>query len=99
MPSWSDNIEAVARAITAKRLRHDGISEEELAADVEEGVLDVEKAGTHLVLHRMDEDRTDAAVELVDVAEGLNAGGVLFHPRAVAEAGGPGVASGRQAAS
>ena len=35
MASWSDNIEAVARAITAKRLGHDGISEEKLAADVD----------------------------------------------------------------
>ena len=35
MASWSDNIEAVARAITAKRLAHDGISEEQLAADVD----------------------------------------------------------------
>ena len=35
MGSWSDNLEAVARAITAKRLGHDGISEEQLAADVD----------------------------------------------------------------
>ena len=35
MASWSDNIEAVARAITAKRLGHDGISEEKLVADVD----------------------------------------------------------------
>ena len=35
MGSWSDNIEAVARAIAAKQLGHDGISEEKLAADVD----------------------------------------------------------------
>ena len=35
MASWGDNIEAVARAVTAKRLGHDGISEEKLAADVD----------------------------------------------------------------
>ena len=35
MASWSDNIEAVARAVTAKRLGHDGVSEEKLAADVD----------------------------------------------------------------
>ena len=35
MASWSDNIEAVARAVTAKRLAHDGNSEEKLAADVD----------------------------------------------------------------
>ena len=35
MASWSDNIEAVARALTAKRLGYDGIGEEKLAADVE----------------------------------------------------------------
>ncbi|MDE0538726.1 MAG: hypothetical protein OXH94_08380 [Rhodospirillales bacterium] len=35
MVSWSDSIEAVARAITAKRLAHDGISEEQIAADVD----------------------------------------------------------------
>ena len=35
MASWSDNIEAVARAVTAKRLAHDGISEEQLAVDVD----------------------------------------------------------------
>ena len=33
--SWSDNIEAVARAVCAKRLAHDGVSEEQLAADVD----------------------------------------------------------------
>ena len=33
--TWSDNIEAVARAVTAKSLGHDGISEEKLAADVD----------------------------------------------------------------
>ena len=35
MVSWSDNIEAVARALTAKRLGYDGIGEEKLAADVD----------------------------------------------------------------
>ena len=35
MPSWSDNIEAVARAVTARRLAHDGIGEERLAVDVD----------------------------------------------------------------
>ena len=35
MASWSDNIEAVARAITAKQLGHDGKSAEKLAADVD----------------------------------------------------------------
>ena len=35
MATWSDNIEAVARAVTAKRLRHGGKSAEQLAADVD----------------------------------------------------------------
>ena len=35
MASWSDNTEAVARAVCAKMLAHDGISEEKLAADVD----------------------------------------------------------------
>ena len=35
MRTWSDNIEAVARAVCAKRLAHRGTSEEQLAADVE----------------------------------------------------------------
>ena len=35
MASRSDNIEAVARAVYAKRLAHDGVSEEQRAADVE----------------------------------------------------------------
>ena len=35
MRTWSDTIEAVARAVCAKRLAHDGISEELPAADVE----------------------------------------------------------------
>ena len=35
MASWSDNIEAVARAVTAKRLAQDGIGEEKLAAGVD----------------------------------------------------------------
>ena len=35
MRTWSDNLEAVARALCAKRLAHDGISEEQLAADVD----------------------------------------------------------------
>ena len=32
---WSDNIEAVARAVCAKMLAHDGVTEEQLAADVD----------------------------------------------------------------
>ena len=35
MTGWSDNIEAVARAVCAKMLAHDGIGEEELGADVD----------------------------------------------------------------
>ena len=35
MANWSDNIEAFARAVTVKRLEHDGISEEQLAAHVD----------------------------------------------------------------
>ena len=35
MASWSDNLEAVARAVCAKKLAHDGISEEQLAVDVD----------------------------------------------------------------
>ena len=35
MRTWSDNLEAVARALCAKKLAHDGISEEQLAADVD----------------------------------------------------------------
>ena len=35
MASWSDNIDAVARAVCAKMLTHDGVSEEKLAADVD----------------------------------------------------------------
>ena len=35
MASWSDNIEAVARAVTATRLAHDRISEDQLAGDVD----------------------------------------------------------------
>ena len=49
--SWSDNIEAVARAVCAKRLAHDGVSGEQLAddgdmwwhlvaAELESGVID-----------------------------------------------------------
>ena len=35
METWSDNIEAVARAICAKKLAHDGKSEGTIAADVD----------------------------------------------------------------
>ena len=35
MRTWSDNIEAVARALCAKMLAHDGVTEEQLAIDVE----------------------------------------------------------------
>ena len=35
MACWSDNIEAVARAVCEKMLAHDGISEEQLVADVD----------------------------------------------------------------
>ncbi|MDE2792101.1 MAG: hypothetical protein OXI81_16990 [Paracoccaceae bacterium] len=35
MAIWSDNIEAVVRALTAKRLGHNGISAEKLAPDVD----------------------------------------------------------------
>ena len=35
MASWSDNIEAVARAVCAKRLAHDAVSEDQLAGDVD----------------------------------------------------------------
>ena len=35
MRSWSDNIEAVARAVCAKRLADDDKSKEQLAADVD----------------------------------------------------------------
>ena len=35
MRTWRDNLEAVARALWAKTLAHDGISEEQLAADVD----------------------------------------------------------------
>ena len=35
MRTWRDNLEAVARALWAKKLAHDGISEEQLAADVD----------------------------------------------------------------
>ena len=34
MGSWSDNVETVAWAVTAKQLGHDGIGEEKLAADI-----------------------------------------------------------------
>ena len=51
MVSWSDNIETVAGAVCAKMAAHDGVSEEQLSADVamwwhlvaaelESGVLD-----------------------------------------------------------
>ena len=35
MRTWSDNIEAVARAVCAKRLADEDISKEQLAADVD----------------------------------------------------------------
>ena len=35
MANWSDNIEAVSYAVCAKTLAHDGVSEEQLAADVD----------------------------------------------------------------
>ena len=35
MRTWSDNIQAVARALCAKMLAHDGVTEEQLAADVD----------------------------------------------------------------
>ncbi len=35
MRTWSDNLKAVARALCAKTLAHDSISEEQLAADVD----------------------------------------------------------------
>ena len=35
MAGWSDNLETIARAVCAKTLAHDGISEELLAADVD----------------------------------------------------------------
>ena len=35
MRTWSDNIEAVARALCAKMLAHDGVTEEQLAVDVD----------------------------------------------------------------
>ncbi len=35
MRTWSDNIEAVARAVCAKRLAHRDTSEEQLAAEVD----------------------------------------------------------------
>lgn len=35
MANWSDNLEAVARAVCAKKLAHDGISEKQLSADVD----------------------------------------------------------------
>ena len=35
MRTWSDNIEAVARALCAKMLAHEGVTEEQLAVDVD----------------------------------------------------------------
>ncbi len=35
MRTWSDNVEAVARALCAKMLAHDGVTEEQLAVDVD----------------------------------------------------------------
>ena len=35
MPTWSDNMEAVARAVCAKRLAHDDNGEERPAVDVD----------------------------------------------------------------
>ena len=57
MNSWSDNIEAVARAVCAKRLARDGKSEETLAAEVD--------MWWHLVAAELEAGVTDDTGEFV----------------------------------
>ena len=86
MNSFNAGERAVERVQPAFQPVHVDIGHEgrtgdgELPADIEERVLDVEKTGAHLVVERVKEDCSDAAVELVDLAQRLNAGRVLVHP-------------------
>src|SRR6185369_16913231 len=58
----------------------------ELAAEVEEVLLHLRESRADVLRHVFGEHQAERGVELVDVAERLNAGVVLGYARAVAEA-------------
>src|SRR5690606_2024407 len=57
----------------------------QLAAEIEQLVLDVDEDVTHLIRQGLGQHQADAGVELIDRAIGLDAGIVLGDTRAVAK--------------
>ena len=86
-----ERVEPAFEPVHPSVVHEGGAGDGELAADVEQGVLDVDETGAHVVVQGVNEDGPDRAVELVHVAHRLNAGRVLVHPRPVTEAGRPSV--------
>ena len=64
----------------------------QFAAEVEQVVLDFDQARSDVRGQRFREQYAEHRVEFVDGADGFDARRVLRHARAVAEAGGPGIA-------
>src|SRR5690606_39933662 len=57
----------------------------QLAAEIEQLVLDVDEDVTHLIRQGLGQHQADAGIELIDRAIGLDAGIVLGDTRAVAK--------------
>ena len=64
----------------------------ELATEVEQVVLDVEKQFGQSAAQRLGQQHAEVAIQLIDLADGMHARLGLGNPRAVAEAGGAGIA-------
>ena len=64
----------------------------QLAAQVEQLVLDGDEQRAHVARQRFGQQHADLRVEFIDVAHGLDAQVVLWHAGAVAQAGGAVVA-------
>src|SRR5574343_546477 len=64
----------------------------ELAAEVEQVVLAIKQGGTHGVRQFFAEQDSEAGVEFVNFADGVDAQAVLGRPATVAKAGGAGIA-------
>jgi hypothetical protein len=64
----------------------------QLAAEVEQLVLDLDQQRAHIGGHVLAQQQADVRVEFVHVAHGVHAQAVLGHAGVVAQAGGAGIA-------
>ena len=82
-------------ALDVRRGDHRVAGNADFAAEIEQVVLDLEQRFTRLLRNVLGEHGADHRVQLVDVAQRLDAQRVLRNTRAVAEPGGAGVAGAR----